>query len=62
MLSIISTLCLDMKYRPLAEADAASAERYLQSVKSASLGFLPLAIVFSLPKASYMLAHMHSLR
>ncbi|KIJ09755.1 hypothetical protein PAXINDRAFT_182107, partial [Paxillus involutus ATCC 200175] len=54
MLSIISTLCLDMKYRPLAEADAASAERYLQSVKSASLGFLPLAIVFSLPKASYM--------
>ncbi|KAF8842864.1 hypothetical protein BDN67DRAFT_1067293 [Paxillus ammoniavirescens] len=54
MLSIVSTSCLDMKFRPLAEADAAAAERYLQSVKSASLGFLPLAIAFSLPKASYM--------
>ncbi|KAF9225812.1 hypothetical protein BS17DRAFT_794694 [Gyrodon lividus] len=55
-LTVISALCLDVKLRRLAEASASIGERYLKSVKSTSVGFLPLAVVFSLPQAGYMWA------
>ncbi|KAH7886954.1 hypothetical protein F5I97DRAFT_1829450 [Phlebopus sp. FC_14] len=51
---IASASCLDLKLRPLKDASASSAARYLRTAKSPTLGFLPFAVVFSLPKASYM--------
>ncbi|KIL00332.1 hypothetical protein PAXRUDRAFT_130119 [Paxillus rubicundulus Ve08.2h10] len=70
MLSIMSTLCLDVKCRSLAEADAATAVGFYKifpaqcpyfssrtvtfSVRSSSVGFLPLVVAFSLPQTSYM--------
>ncbi|KAF9225806.1 hypothetical protein BS17DRAFT_777724 [Gyrodon lividus] len=52
--SIASASCLHLRHYPLAETSASIGARYLRSVKSESVGFLPSAVVFSLPKASYM--------
>ncbi|KIJ61625.1 hypothetical protein HYDPIDRAFT_96268 [Hydnomerulius pinastri MD-312] len=53
-LSIASASCLHLRHQPLAEASAATAARYLRSAKSYTVGFLPSAVVFSLPKGSYL--------
>ncbi|KAF9236645.1 hypothetical protein BU15DRAFT_76745 [Melanogaster broomeanus] len=55
-ISIASASCLHLRHSPLAESSASFGARYLRQAKSTSVGFLPSAVVFSLPKATYMWA------
>ncbi|KAF9236648.1 hypothetical protein BU15DRAFT_49787, partial [Melanogaster broomeanus] len=54
--SIASAWCLHLRHSPLADASASIGARYLRQAKSTSVGFLPSAVVFGFPKATYMWA------
>jgi hypothetical protein len=53
-ISIASASCLHLRHHSLADTSASIGARYLRSAKSDTFGFLPSAVVFSLPRAGYM--------
>ncbi|KAG8216880.1 hypothetical protein J3R82DRAFT_7147 [Butyriboletus roseoflavus] len=53
-ISIASGSCLHLSHQPLAESSATVGARYLRFAKWNSLGFLPSAVAFSLPRAGYL--------
>ncbi|KAF9236650.1 hypothetical protein BU15DRAFT_76749 [Melanogaster broomeanus] len=55
-ISIASASSLHLRHSPLAESSASMGARYLRQAKSTSVGFLPSAVVFSFPRATYMWA------
>ncbi|KAF9242856.1 hypothetical protein BU15DRAFT_72507 [Melanogaster broomeanus] len=54
--SIAFASCLHLRHSPLAKASASIRARYLRRARSTPVGFLPSAVVFSLPKAAYVWA------
>jgi hypothetical protein len=52
--SIASASCLHLRHKPLEESSAAAGARYLRFARSSTLGFVPLSVAFSLPRASYL--------
>ncbi|KIL00338.1 hypothetical protein PAXRUDRAFT_821795 [Paxillus rubicundulus Ve08.2h10] len=53
-ISIASGSCLHLRHLSLADTSASIGANYLRTAKSDTFGFLPSAVVFSLPRAGYM--------